>query len=134
MNKFNENIIRVVIAIKLLVLLVFLISVIAVGVEQYNLSSSDFPENKKIEESKSGIAFYMILFLLPLLLSVIVDIKEQKHAVLKRQWYFLTLFLIACYTLINQLKEQHFIGLSIAAVMAVFLFLAIRKQNQSSAN
>ena len=134
MSNISRNIIRGAIAIKLLILVAFSISVIAVSYEQYNLNSSDFPENRQMAENKEGVIFYMILFLVPLALSVIVDFKEQKSAVLKGKWYLLTLSLITLYVWINQLKGQHYVGLSIATAMTVILALTIRKQNQSLTN
>mgnify|MGYP000272670858 CR=1 FL=1 len=134
MDKLSRNIIRGIICVKSLVITAFLISMVVIGYRQFRFYSSGFPEHQDFAKEKEGVVFGMFFYLLPLILSLLIDFKEQKNATLKGKWYLLTLSLIVLYILINQLKENHYIGLSIAVVMAVILVLTIRKQNQSLKN
>jgi len=127
MIKLNRNIVRVAIGIKALILTGVLISIVAIGYDQYSLSSSTFPENNQLAEKKEGVLLYLILFLVPLVLSVIIDFKEQKDAFLKGKWYLITLGLIVFYILLNQLKG-HYTALILAGIMIIALSTVLRKQ------
>lgn len=128
MSKVNKNIVRVVIGIKLLLLVGMTISIIAIGKQQYTFQVSDIPEHKDLLKEKEGVVLGLITFLIPLLLSLIIDFKELKKEVLKGKWYLLTLSLIVAYVLINQLKMYDYVGILIAVVMTIGLILMLRKQ------
>lgn len=129
MSNINKNIIRIVIGIKLLVLVGMIISIATISYQQFTFQTSAFPEHKDFLKEKEGVILGIFLLSIPLVLSVIIDFKEQKKNVLNGRWYLLTLLLLLGYILVNQLKG-HYSGVVISVGMAVGLVLIIRKQNQ----
>ncbi len=128
MSKANRNIIRIIIGVKLLLLVGMTISIIAIAKQQCTFQMSDIPEHKDLLKEKEGGVLGLITFLIPLLLSLIVDFKELKKEVLKGKWYLLTISLMVAYILINQLKVYDYVGMLIAVVMTIGLILILRKQ------
>ena len=133
MSKFRRNIIRVVIVIKSLLMIGILIGLIARVSDQYIYCTSGSPEHEAFAKLNGKIMLRGLLILILFFFSVIVDFKEQKNAVLKGKWYLLTLAVIACCILINQLKESYadLIG---AIGMIIGFTMIIRKQNQLITN
>lgn len=129
MSQASRNIIRIVIAIKLLILTGMFISIIAVGYQQLTYLSSDFPEHKDFLKEKEGVTLGLFLFSIPLVLSLVIDFKEVKANVLNREWYILTLLLLLGYILLSQL-QGHYSGLFIALGMVVALVIIIKRQHQ----
>lgn len=129
MSQASRNIIRIVIAIKLLILTGMFVSIIAVGYQQLTYLSSDFPEHQDFLKEKEGVTLGLFLFSIPLVLSLIIDFKEVKANVLNREWYILTLLLLLGYILLSQL-QGHYSGLFIALGMVVALVIIIRRQRQ----
>jgi hypothetical protein len=125
----NKNIIRITIGIKLLISIVFLISLFMIGIDQQNLGDSGFPENQDVAVEKEMTLFRVLILLLPIVVSIFIDIKEQKVAMLKGRWYLLTSLLIVFYVIVNQLKG-HYAALILAVVLTISLALIIRKQRQ----
>ncbi|HEY5747859.1 MAG TPA: hypothetical protein VIU12_17415 [Chryseolinea sp.] len=133
MNEASKNIIRVVIAIKLLLLMGMIISITVIGYQQFTFRTSDFPEHRDFFREQEGVALSLFLFLIPLALSLVVDFKEVKMKGLKGKWYILTLLLLIGYTLIRQL-QGHYLVFFVATGMAVALVLIIRKQNRKDSS
>lgn len=107
MNKIHRNIVLFFLIIK-----VFLIIGVSIGLimrlfDQYTYTTSGIPEHQDFAKSNKEVLFRGILLALSLILSVIVDFKEQKSATLKKWWYVLTLFIILCYTLASLLKGSY---------------------------
>lgn len=129
MRKVNRNIIRIFIGVKILVLTGMLISIVAIGEQQFSYHVSDVPEHKEFLKEKKGVVFGLFMFLIPIAISLIVDFREQKKELLKGKWYIVTLSLVLGYVLINQLKG-HYLGYIIAALMALGYIYTIRQQKQ----
>jgi hypothetical protein len=100
-----------------------------IGIDQQNLGDSGFPENQDVAVEKEMTLFRVLILLLPIVVSIFIDIKEQKVAMLKGRWYLLTSLLIVFYVIVNQLKG-HYAALILAVVLTISLALIIRKQRQ----
>jgi hypothetical protein len=133
MSEANKTIIRVIIAIKFLVLAGMIISIAVIGYQQFAFYTSDFPEHKDFFREQGGVTLGLFLFLIPLVLSLVIDFKEVKRKVLRGKWYILTLLLLIGYILISQL-QGHYSVFFIATGMAVVLVLIIRKQNRKDSS
>lgn len=133
MKKSRKYVIRFVIGLKSLLGIGLLIGLSLRLSDQYAYFTSDFPEHEHFAKENSPIIWSVILFLIPLIISLIVDFKEQKKGLLKEKWYIITLSLVVGYVLINQLKG-HYLGYIIATVMAIGYINTIRKQKQLEKN
>lgn len=124
----NPFVIKTVIALKLITLAGMLVSVILLSYDQHLLQTSVFPEHRDFLMEKEGFVAAMLILLIPLALSVIVDLKEIGTKALKGKWYLLTLLLLTCYVLINQLKGHYSVYI-VAIAMSIVLVVVIRHQN-----
>ncbi len=121
----TKSIIGVIIFIKMLLIVAFLTSILAISYSQFRYYSSDFPEHIDLAKEKEGVAFGMSIYLLPIILSVVVDFKEVRNPKLNGKWYLLTLILILFYALNYKLRLSDTIGLLMATVISLVLVFII---------
>ena len=129
MSKVNRNIIRTAMGIKLLLLIGMIISIVSIGYQQLKFQNSEFPEHADFLKEKEGAVLIMTIFLIPWLLSLIVDFKELKKESLKSKWYIMTVLLLIGYFINFQLKNE-IVSYLIAISMTVGLIFIIRKQKR----
>ena len=128
MNKLKRNIIKITITIKLLLSLVMLVSIIFIGYQQTTFQLSDVPEHEDLLKEKEGVVFQIILFLIPIIISLIIDFKVLKNTALQKQWFLLTSVLVLSYIIIN-LLNGHFSRLLIAVSISFsLLFILFRNK------
>lgn len=129
MGKSSKNIIRIVIGIKFLYTTLIIISIIFIEIQQLTYHTSSIPEHTDFLKEKEGVTLTMIIFLIPILLSLIIDFKELKKELLKTKWYIITTLYFVGYVLISQLKN-HYIQYVIVIGMIVVSIFIIRKINR----
>lgn len=130
MSISRNTVVKILVGVKLLALLVGIVSIFAIAHDQVKLSSSTFPEHAEFLKQREGAATRLSFFLVPLALSVIVDIKELRVKHLENRWYLLTNVILAGYVLVKMFG-QTYIGLLVSALMSVALILVIREQSSS---
>ncbi|AUS04918.1 hypothetical protein C1A40_05290 [Tamlana carrageenivorans] len=133
MNKLKRNIIKVTITIKLLLSLAMLISILSIGYQQVTFQLSGVPEHEDLLKEKEGVVFQLILFLIPIIISLIVDFKALKNNTLQKKWFLVTSILVLSYIIINFLNG-HFSGFLIAISLSFgLLFILFRNKHINEA-
>ena len=128
MNRLKRNIIKVVITIKLLLSFAMLVSILSIGYQQTTFQLSGIPEHEDLLKEKEGVVFRLILFLMPIIISLIIDFKALKNNTLQKKWFLLTCVLVLSYIVIN-LLNGHFAGLLIAITLSFgLLFILFRNK------
>lgn len=130
MNKIHRNIVWLFLVIKSLLIIGISIGLIMRLFDQYTYTTSGVPEHQDFAKANGEVLFRGLSFVLSLILSVIVDFKEQKSATLKKWWYLLTLFIILCYILISQLKNGY-LSLITVGTLTVVLIIILQRQKRN---
>ncbi|MBK7554676.1 MAG: hypothetical protein IPI55_08745 [Flavobacteriales bacterium] len=126
MNRSSKTIFFLAVGVKLVVLIGVGIGLSYRVQDQVVFLTSEFPEHEILAKENSSVVSKVLLFVAPLVLSLIVDLDEKRRRgkQLSRRWLVLTGSLIASYLLIAQ-QRGHWITFFVAGLMILGLIMAI---------